>query len=417
MIDDLLVALLGIAGGVSSWTLRWVLWQQDGLTYIDFRSIIVTPADLLITVALCIEAGRWLLSTQHRHEGREALRRLWQRGGWAYALFVLWMALSTAWSTVPLLALYEAARWGLLGGFAVLVCQLRDRSAAMVLIMLALATGQSIIALMQVWQGGSIGLAALGEMAFTYGRGHGLAVNPNNLAGHLVAVMWLAGALIVQRWPQERQLDRAVWLGMMGVVFIGLVATFSRAALLGAWAGIGVVVLASRLPRRWIRGWLLLTVVVGVSVGARGLELEAIFQRLSQDSELTLYVWSERPMIGQGANQLMLHVDQIMIPDIPDRYRMPAHNAYLVIGAELGGVGLLTFAGWWCLGVWRAWRARSVLLGGMIALSLIMAFDYYYVRDVRSQVWLVWLWGASVCWFAPDGVAPAAKPNNNGVTR
>src|SRR5690606_2490792 len=103
-------------------------------------------------------------------------------------------------------------------------------------------------------------------------RAIGTSVDPNSLGGLLLMIGALVGPQIATRKPLFR---RWVIRGIAGLIFLALILTFSRGAMLGLAAGLGFVAVARYrrlIPYMLIAALLLLVLPVTQTYIARFLE-------------------------------------------------------------------------------------------------------------------------------------------------
>lgn len=280
-----------------------------------------------------------------------------------------------------------------------------------------------------LFQVGPPGFILLGR----YMRAYGTFRQPNPFGGYLGLLLPVGYALV---WVGARPAlsrrgalgDRLLWglaLGSSLLMALGIVASWSRGALVGVLGGLALVAL--RLGRRV---WLILFIVAlvlaiwaptllgalpGGFIGRLGDAFTLIGQDLSTleitDANFALVeryahwqaawrMFAQRPWFGVGVGQYPVVYPSVAIP----RWQDPlghAHNIYLNILAEQGLVGLgaylaLVFAA--LVALWRragkaaGWE-RAFALGALGMLGHLMAhslFDNLYVHEMYLLVALVW---------------------------
>lgn len=257
--------------------------------------------------------------------------------------------------------------------------------------------------------------ATLAVLQFTIGLGDGpLKIDP---AGerHAIArgfsehhlTFGLACALLLVVSAQQQAAwacsRTALWV-LRGAATLGLVVCGSRAAVLGAAAGIWATL--SVRGRRWAVIGLILVVAGGGALAARF----AITQpdRLANTMRLQDGRWpiwrtsialiGERPMTGWGGqNTFKLaykdHFDAANPGQIPEFAGAAphAHNAILALWAEYGLPALVLCAAFWLTALGWLWRRRHVApagwqLGiGVAAVALVGGmFEPYATRAVQG---------------------------------
>ena len=206
----------------------------------------------------------------------------------------------------------------------------------------------------------------------------------------LATMTMMAGILFLSLNASERGTRRFLWLGGAMAAMVGLLLTLGRSAWLGT--GIGLAVLAFRLPMRWavptaiaILGVVFLLVEAVGSGWAQqylgGNGESAIIQRLTTEpatdeaSQIRLLLWqaalrgiAANPVVGVGlGNQdriIPFHVEVFGAGNPQSDLvgtRSVAHNMYLQAGIYLGLAGLMAFLGMWAaIFVWNGtWIVRA----------------------------------------------------------
>lgn len=167
-------------------------------------------------------------------------------------------------------------------------------------------------------------------------RAIGTSVDPNSFGGLLLLVGALAGPQLVARRPL---FPRWLVTVIVGFIFLALVLTFSRGAMLGLAAGLGFVAVVRYrrlLPYMAAAGLLILLLPVTQGyvqrfiAGIRGQDL-ATQMRFGEYTD-ALILMSRYPLFGVGFAGS---------PDL-DIY-LGVANVYLTIGGQMGLLGLLAF--------------------------------------------------------------------------
>jgi O-antigen ligase len=265
-----------------------------------------------------------------------------------------------------------------------------------------------------------------------YMRAAGTFLQPNPYGGYLGLLLPLAYGIVLTTWRDAWQAIRAGRLGGAALwalaavagcaMLAGLVMSWSRGALLGLVAGLGLVVLA--LGRR---AWMLLAalalVLALVGPGALSLLPGDLLGRVTETVtyvnmpdltaiEITdanfavieraahwLAAWrmfSTRPWTGVGTGQYATVYPSVALARWTDPLGH-AHNYYLNILAEGGLLGLgayLAFVGVALAGAWRAVRgsagwARDLAIGALGMMGHLLAhsaFDNLYVHEMYIVV-------------------------------
>jgi len=164
---------------------------------------------------------------------------------------------------------------------------------------------------------------------------------PTLLAAFYLFAAPLAAALTLKA---PDRLKRAIWLGLSLLGLLGLILTYSRAALFALASALILLF----LRRRFLR-WLPLLAAAGIAVIAiRPLRYNYLETLNAHDLSLGLRqeywtrgfeLFREKPWMGHGINTYSQRAGEIQTMDGP--YRGYAHNSYLQLAVETGGTGLL----------------------------------------------------------------------------
>jgi hypothetical protein len=256
----------------------------------------------------------------------------------------------------------------------------------------------------------------------TLTRATGTFANPNVLAGYLLLLVPV-GALVGAFVRRVRGIWVAVVLGV-GLGYLALVFTFSRAALFAALIAVGVGILTSGVRnRRYLLGVAVaLGVVVLVLVGSCGSDAGAGYGRGTEWSQ-TLEVIGDNPVYGVGLGR----VGDVLNARDPVSSAAHAHNLWLTWWADAGTPAFLAWI-WIALALmWRALRgARAgdgVARAGLVALVAFFGFSLLdhpaNVDRVALAFWIVAGLAAATApagrswwrgWGGPPREDPPAEP-------
>jgi len=333
-------------------------------------------------------------------------------------------ALTAPWALSTPLALYSAARWVI--AFVVYLC-FAQRLIPIERIVWLFVAGlclHTIVGLFQVSANGPLGLpgemaiANSFDLAWTF-RASGFSFHPNVLGGYLVVGLLLS----------IPQLHRRLVLVGWWLMWIGLLATFSRSAWL-AFALTAPLVFLWQIRRKAESRRPMLVALLGLFVifAVAGfvwreqmtVRLQPVLRQTQQaletitpaaeapsvadpagedtkldralassnyalserfvQNQIAFLVIKESPLQGIGAGNFPVFMRQLTLA-IPPNF---VHNVPLLLAAEIGilGAGLwlamcLMFA-WWLIRRWPAangWAIAAVCAG--LALGLIALFDFY----------------------------------------
>lgn len=241
------------------------------------------------------------------------------------------------------------------------------------------------------------GVAVVATDTFRSLRAYGSFPHPNIFGGYLViAIIFLGWA--ARHLPPAKGGSRGVFLRVLIVLFTStLILTFSR----GAWLAltIGLVVFLGQAfwykrltPHRAIPllsiGLITILLAIGMlhsQVLARfnpALHVEAISieERASQYQTFD-DVFRMSPLVGVGPGVYVFALEHLSKGQ-PSWSYQPIHNAFLLLIAELGVVGIIAF-GYFLYEMARlVWEKRKIT-GGIFAVTLLLEllilalFDHY----------------------------------------
>ena len=245
-------------------------------------------------------------------------------------------------------------------------------------------------------------------------RVHATLGNPNFVGAYLASVLPLAAADL---------LPRRVRLVAFGLILLGIAATTSRGASLGAVAG--MMAFTAARPSRRSRAALFATLLVAalvVSVGGGGT------RSIEDTSRGRWYILSvaaphllERPLTGFGPGSMALlypgwEMERWSAGGIDSDVRRyaaaqrHAHNDYVELLSDLGVPALVSWllltAAVVAAGMNGRAVAGSAAAAGIIALSTIALVDFPLQRPVEVFTW--WTLATLVV------VARAAEPSESG---
>ncbi|WP_420645229.1 O-antigen ligase family protein [Candidatus Leptofilum sp.] len=211
-------------------------------------------------------------------------------------------------------------------------------------------------------------------------RAYGLNSHPNQLG-------LLLTALILLIWPQHEQQENIAlrgyfWLALL-VGVAGLLVSLSRSAWLALGVG-GIIFLTHRrlaARRSWrhfamplailLAGVLLFALVYGDLMASRLVALDSPLESRSlwerqRALGIAVQLIGERPFLGTGLGHY-LPAAQAINPSA-----VTVHNVPLLLGAELGVVGLLLWLLFWLWPLSRYGRSPAHRAGTAIWLALII---------------------------------------------
>ncbi len=200
-----------------------------------------------------------------------------------------------------------------------------------------LAANDILNALQRVGYPGGFVIRYIEENPELAERAIGTSVDPNALGGLLLMIGALAAPQLLAKRPV---LPRAVTIAAVGLIFLALILTFSRGAMVGLAAGLGFVVLARyrRLLPYIVAGGLLF-LLLPVAQGYLERFVEGI---QGQDLATQMRFGEYRDALALMARYPLFGVGFAGSPDI-DLY-LGVANVYLTIGQQMGALGLAAFA-------------------------------------------------------------------------
>ena len=229
-------------------------------------------------------------------------------------------------------------------------------------------------------------------------RATALYSHPNNLAIYLErSLLFTIGVAIMRpRWVP-------VWL-LAGGQMAGLLATFSRGALVGVIVGVGVVLVFVGAWR-----WLLGLVAAGAAIGLIGLLLfpDRLLDAGGDGTEPTRFaIWRSsiemikaHPVFGVGPDQFLYQYTRRFVEPMgwPERYTSHPHNIIMDTWLRLGVLGMATLLTlisgliWWIQQQtpWirrDAWSMGAVaaLFGGFVHS---MVDNGFFLADLATMSW------------------------------
>jgi putative inorganic carbon (HCO3(-)) transporter len=256
----------------------------------------------------------------------------------------------------------------------------------------------------------------------TYFRVNSVFWDPNVYGRYLALVTVVATAALL--WARTRE---TFWLlsGLILILWIGLVPSFSQSSLLALLAGLAVLAAI-----RWSWRWTLAAVVVGaigavlvvLLVGGSGkittdrvnVDLSGRGSLISGGADL----FAERPLEGYGSGSF-----QAAYRDHRDNKDAPvtvSHTEPVTVAAEQGLVGLVVYLTLIAVALWTLGRglvaaraagpaaavaARTAVLAAFVALLVHTLAYAGFFEDPLT--WVLLAVGASLAWAEPAVRKPA----------
>ena len=209
------------------------------------------------------------------------------------------------------------------------------------------------------------------------GRARGPLMNP--MGNGILMTVCLASTLAW--WPQANRPCRLLLLALTGMYALGIYATLTRAAWMGAGAGL-CLLLAFHLPRSWRVPVLTAGALAAAVLTAaywqemvafqrdKGFSAKATEESVLMRPVLARVAWNmflDRPLLGCGLDQYLdesiyyLH-DRTTELNLENARGYVQHNVFLSLLTETGlvGLGLWVALLWlWGRNAWRLWQASS----------------------------------------------------------
>ncbi|UCG25585.1 MAG: O-antigen ligase family protein [Chloroflexota bacterium] len=370
------------------------------------------PASLgILTLLPFAIAAAWAVDLFARWRSGVELNWTWGRFGVTVPLLVFtFLGLVSLWQASPRNVFIQLG--GLLIFWALYLFVLNQRpNVVWPLVIVVLV--QAASALGQFATRSDLGLLKLGEFVldpeqpgivvlFARGqrwlRAYGLTSHPNLLGAMLAAVL----LLLLPTLKRSRGRARVVLVFVFAAGVLGLLASFSRAAILGFIAGLVTWLFLEarqgstpwslarlkktlRSPWLWlgIAGAVVVLVLFGDLAFSRLLGLDSNVESISLiqrffDWRLALTLIVEQPIRGVGLGQYIIAAQRL------SPFAVTVHNVPLLVTAELGIGGFLALLWLTISGL----RSRPAGLGPWIAVLVIGFFDV--------TLWLTGNWQTAV---------------------
>ncbi len=247
----------------------------------------------------------------------------------------------------------------------------------------------------------------------TYFRVNSVFWDPNIYGRYLALVAVLAMAALL--WARGR---RDFWLlsGLIAVLWIGLVPTFSQSSFAALLGGLAVLA-ALRWSWRWTLGAVATAAVAGVLVvllagGSEKLSPDRINIDTSGRANLVsggLHLFADRPVYGYGAGSFpKAYREHVKSRKVPVAV---SHTEPITVAAEQGIVGFIAYIALIVVALWTMARgltwsaspatgpaghavARAAVLAAFVALLVhTMAYAGFYEDPIT---WVLFAVGASL---------------------
>ncbi|HWQ16148.1 MAG TPA: O-antigen ligase family protein [Roseiflexaceae bacterium] len=244
--------------------------------------------------------------------------------------------------------------------------------------------------------------------------------------------------LIALRYAMQPRswLAQSLLTAVFGLAYVGVAFSFSR----GSWMGallvlVGLLALYPRLIRRPAFIGIALVGIVSILLipglldyAERRLQDQDTAQGrvLSTVTQLTMI--QQRPAFGWGYDTYDLY-DELFkqrVGDIAVRQSQTSHNQFLLIGAELGLLGLALYlfpALWWLrlsARVWRRLPERGMVSRRTLAMLWLLLLHHVVVNNFM-EMFHAYPFGTTIWWMALALIAtmvdPYLRPGDVGAPR
>ncbi len=242
----------------------------------------------------------------------------------------------------------------------------------------------------------------------TYFRVNSVFWDPNIYGRYLALAIVVAMAALL--WAKERR-SFLLLTGLVVVLWIGLVPTFSQSSFIALLAGLAVLA-----ALRWSLRWTLATVGVGAVVAILFVALvggssKLNFSRLNIDTSGRanlvsggIHLFGQRPIWGYGSGSFpKAYSEHVKTHKAPVSV---SHTEPITVAAEQGMIGLALYAALIVTALWTmttgpgvSTPGRAAVLAAFIALLVhTMAYAGFYEDPIT---WVLLAVGASLAAAAP----------------
>ncbi|HEX7060231.1 MAG TPA: O-antigen ligase family protein, partial [Solirubrobacterales bacterium] len=236
----------------------------------------------------------------------------------------------------------------------------------------------------------------------TYFRVNSVFWDPNIYGRYLALVIVVVMAALM--WAKTR---RSIWLlsGLIGVLWLGLVPTFSQSSFVALLAGLAVLA-ALRWSLKWtLAGLGAAAVATVLFVALAGGSLRIDFSKLNVDTSGRanlvsggVNLFKQRPLWGYGSGSFPKAYTEHVKTDSPVSV---SHTEPITVAAEQGLIGLVLYAALLAAALWamltgmrRPTPARAAILAAFVALAVhSMAYAGFFEDPIA---WVLLAMGASL---------------------
>ncbi len=364
------VILCAAAVATSSVSLQRTIFHRPEASFFpEFAGMVIYVSDVLLAVGLFVWFVGWYLSPtiQLRFGPKRVFLPL--------AAIVLISSASFLWAPDAAVAGYSSLRRILfIGMYVVLVSEMVRATVPMVVALIVVASAHTVVGLMQVALGEAIGVSILGELAsdalefekIGNPQAYGFGANPNPVGMYLAITSVLSFGFFLLY--ESNRLMKGLTLLLFLAILVGMLATFSRSALLGWFIAISVMAFLALAGSDVRRGLVFqrigivmlivgLLIVAGVVVDPGGVGSQGIsgvqrftsenvangFSYMVDDFEASIPVIQDNFIRGVGAGNYPQALVNIGSDNAKIVLTVPVHNVFLLTFAEVGIIGGLAW--------------------------------------------------------------------------
>ncbi len=361
----------------------------------------------ITSIALVVLYLLWFLENygymRHELQPRRLVKNLWP-----LALYLFFCLLSIFAAKDMQLAAFEnfmLLQQLLLFIYIVATVKSREEVKYILLILFIGLILQGTIVILLRGIGHTIKIAGLTARVDKGMRIGGTVGGPNTAGGYFSLLLVPALSTLV-----ANARDKLKWSGALafGIGAMAIVLTMSR----GGWLAF---VLSSIIfiSISWLRGWVSIRLPMLLFIVALILALfyhEVLLQRLFGDDDgaaqarlplmkLAFRIINANPLTGVGINNFSLIMQDYISYDISGLWLYAVHNKYLLVWAETGPAGLLSFLVYLAFSIrngWRCWKSQDAFFAPVgLALSAViighmahMNFDTFQNRALVQILWI-----------------------------
>jgi putative inorganic carbon (hco3(-)) transporter len=360
------------------------------------------------TVSLVILYALWFAASLARREQRPR-RRIWTGPTLWLTAFLAFTTLSLVAAHDVMLSIYELfllIQMFLLYIYVVATVRSREDIRFIVTMLLAGVVLESLVIVGLKFVGHSISFAGISASIMGDIRQAGTLKSPNRAASYLTLFLALSVSIFLTELPRFYKRLAAFTFGLGTTA---LVMTLSR----GGWIAFVLSLmflyfLALRQRRLSIKAPLIAAVVLlllsilfqdVISARLYGDDQGAAYSRVPL-MKLAIKIIEDNPVLGVGTNNFAAVVQQYTTPDFDGEWITVVHNKYLLVWAETGLGGLMTFLlflGTTIRKGWQCWKLNDRLLSpislgltaGVVGRTGHMLVDVFNGRMELQSLWLV----------------------------